>query len=134
LNTDRTHIFSVQTVDGMPAIRCDGKIWGTLTTKGDYSYYHLHAEYEWGEKRWPEANPSQRNNGLLYHSYGEYGALDRTWMYSIELEMIPDGKFGGASPVGENSCFRTTVGRDVSGCPSQSNSSIGAGADQYRER
>jgi hypothetical protein len=112
LNNDTTPIFSVQQVDGGPAIHVDGRIWGTLTTKAEYANYHLHLEYRWGDKRWPEAKPPLRNNGVLYHSQGAFGAADKTWMESIELEIIA-GQVGGAGPVGADSRFRTTVGRDL---------------------
>jgi hypothetical protein len=112
LNNDTTPIFSVQQVDGAAAIRVDGRIWGTLTTKAEHANYHLHLEYKWGDVRWPKDKPDWRNNGILYHSYGPFGAADQTWMDSIELEMIP-GQVAGVNPVGLNSHFRTVVGRDV---------------------
>lgn len=112
LNNDPTGIFSVRTVDGAPAIRSDGRIWGTLTTRGDYRNYHLHIEYKWGDGRWPETRPPPRNNGVLYHSYGEFGASDQTWMNSVELEMI-FGQVAGANPVSSEVRFKTQVGRDV---------------------
>lgn len=111
LNNDPERIFSVQMADGAPAIRADGKIWGTLTTKRDFRNYWLHVEYKWGQK-WSQDLSFPRNNGILYHSYGDFGALDKTWMNSIELEIVP-GKVGGANPVGSDSWFTTTVGRDA---------------------
>lgn len=113
LNKDTASMFTVQQIDGAPAIRVDGRIWGTLTTKSEYANYHLHLEYKWGDISWPTNKPDWRNNGILYHSYGEFGAADQTWMDSIEFEMIP-GQVAGVNPVGLNSHFRTTVGRDLS--------------------
>jgi hypothetical protein len=113
LNNDSASIFTVQQIDGAPAIRVDGRIWGTLTTKAEYANYHLHLEYKWGDIRWPVGKPDWRNNGILYHSYGPFGAVDQTWMEAIEMEMIP-GQVAGVNPVSLNSQFRTTVGRDLS--------------------
>lgn len=111
LNRDTNGIFSVVRVDGAPAIRIDGSIWGTLTTKGDYSRYHLHLEYKWGAKRTPADAPPPRNNGVLYHSFGPFGALAGTWMNAIEYEIIP-GQVGGISPVGFDLSVGAPVARD----------------------
>ncbi|WP_404478455.1 DUF1080 domain-containing protein [Novosphingobium sp. BL-52-GroH] len=117
LNKDTYGIFTVRSLDGGPVIRADGSIWGTLTTKREFANYHLHLEYKWGEKRTPADNPKPRNNGVLYHSYGPFGALTDTWMNSVELEMVP-GQVGGLNPAGLGVNFRTSVGRDMS-LPSQ---------------
>ena len=86
LNHDDSHVFSVVTEDGTPAIFANGKIWGGLLTKGVYQNYHLHLQFKWGKNTW---TPFPRNNGILYHSHGDNGAFFGTWMQAVEFEMVP---------------------------------------------
>lgn len=86
LNNDKTGVFRVTPQDGAPAIYSSGKIFGGLITRRSYGNYHLHVEYKWGENRWM---PFPRNNGVLYHSHGRYGAFFGTWMTAVEFEVVP---------------------------------------------
>uniref|UniRef100_UPI0035CAA0A6 3-keto-disaccharide hydrolase n=1 Tax=uncultured Sphingomonas sp. TaxID=158754 RepID=UPI0035CAA0A6 len=86
LNHDDSHVFSVVTEDGAPAIFANGKIWGGLLTKGIYQNYHLHLQFKWGANKW---TPFPRNNGVLYHSHGAYGAFFGSWMQAVEFEIVP---------------------------------------------
>jgi 3-keto-disaccharide hydrolase len=94
--------FKVVVEDGEPAIYVDGRTWGGLTHKGDYGDYHLSLQFKWGKKR--------HFSGLLYHSHGPAGAVQGTWMRSIEFEMIR-GQLGMLVPVGRGLSSKTTVGR-----------------------
>lgn len=87
LNKDATHVFSVVTEDGAPAIFSSGKLFGGILTKKSYGNYHLHAQFKWGEHAWIPNFP--RNNGILYHSHGDYGAFFGTWMSAVEFEIVP---------------------------------------------
>src|SRR5262245_59938745 len=53
LNNDPKRVFSVVEVDGAPAIRVSGEMFGALTTRAEYENYRLRLEYKWGTKRWP---------------------------------------------------------------------------------
>lgn len=86
LNHDTYGIFKVVEQDGGPAIYSSGKLFGGLLTKQTYRNYHLHVEYKWGANTW---TPMPRNNGVLYHSHGAYGAFFGTWMSAIEFEVLP---------------------------------------------
>ncbi|NML92859.1 3-keto-disaccharide hydrolase [Novosphingobium olei] len=86
LNHDTTGVFRVVTEDGRPAIFTSGKIWGGLITKANYRNYHLHLQFKWGKNAW---FPMPRNNGVLYHSHGAYGAFFGTWMSALEFEIVP---------------------------------------------
>lgn len=86
LNHDDTHVFSVVTQDDAPAIFASGKLWGGLLTKQVYGNYHLHLQFKWGPHSW---TPFPRNNGVLYHSHGPYGAFFGTWMQALEFEIVP---------------------------------------------
>lgn len=98
LNHDTTGVFSVDTADGQPAIHVSGKIWGGLISKRSYGSYHLHLEFKWGEHAW---FPMPRNNGVLYHSQGNYGAFFGTWMSGLEFEVVP-GSIGMLLTVGDS--------------------------------
>lgn len=86
LNHDTGGVFRVDSVDGRPAIHVSGKVWGGLITRRSYRDYHLHLQFRWGEHAW---FPMPRNNGVLYHSHGNYGAFFGTWMSAIEFEIVP---------------------------------------------
>ncbi|MCW0481169.1 3-keto-disaccharide hydrolase [Gaoshiqia sediminis] len=75
--------FSVVEKDGEKLIRVSGDVNASLATKKEYENYHLRLEYRWGE-----AVYTSRNSGLLYHSYGPFGAGIGTWMSSIELQLM----------------------------------------------
>jgi hypothetical protein len=89
LNRDPLKVFSVVEVDGKPAIRVSGEVFGELRTKGSFSNYHLRLEFKWGEKKWPPRDKptSVRDSGLLYHVHAEPGAEGRTWARSVELQI-----------------------------------------------
>ena len=87
LNHDDTHVFSVVTEDGAPVLMSSGKIWGALMTRQAYRNYHLQLQFKWGRNSWVPGMP--RNNGVLYHSHGAYGAFFGTWMQAIEFEIVP---------------------------------------------
>ena len=86
---DPLQIFSVATVDGQPAIRISGQVFGELRTTESFSNYHLRLQFKWGEKKWaPRDNPeTPRDSGLLYHVHAESGAEGRTWSRSTELQI-----------------------------------------------
>lgn len=86
LNNDKTGVFKVVTEDGRPAIYASGKLFGGLITQKSYRNYHLRLQYKWGPNNWM---PMPRNNGLLYHSHGRYGAFFGTWMTALEFEIVP---------------------------------------------
>lgn len=98
LNHDTSGVFRVENTDGQPAIHVSGKIWGGLITRRSYGSYHLHLEFKWGEHAWC---PMPRNNGVLYHSKGNYGAFFGTWMSGLEFEVVP-GSVGMLLTVGDS--------------------------------
>lgn len=88
-NRDPLHVFSVATVDGRPAIRITGEVFGELRSKAAFENYHLRLQFKWGEKKWPPRNRAEtpRDSGLLYHVHAPPGAEGRTWARSIELQI-----------------------------------------------
>jgi hypothetical protein len=113
LNHDTYGVFKVVEQDGAPAIYSSGKLFGGLITKQRYRNYHLHVEYKWGANTW---TPMPRNNGVLYHSHGAYGAFFGTWMSAIEFEVVPHS-VGMLLTVGDSrgmQSFSTVVANDPS--------------------
>lgn len=89
-NKDPLKVFTVvPDVDGQPAIKVSGEVFGELRTVRSFKDYHLKFEFKWGEKKWPprDAAATQRDSGLLYHVHAEPGAQGRTWARSIELQI-----------------------------------------------
>jgi len=74
-------------VDGKPAIRISGEIFGALTSKDEFENYHLKLEFKWGEKKWPPREKDVRDSGLLYHCVGPHGAAGTFWMQSQECQI-----------------------------------------------
>jgi hypothetical protein len=93
LNRDPNGVFTVATVDGAPAIRISGEIFGALTTAEEYEDYHLHFEFKWGQKKWPPREQRARDSGCLYHCVGPHGAGSGHWMQSLECQ-IQEGDCG----------------------------------------
>ncbi len=87
LNSDPKKVYSVVDVDGKPAIRISGEVFGALTSKDELENYHLKLEFKWGEKKWPPRENSVRDSGLLYHCVGPHGAGGGAWMQSLECQI-----------------------------------------------
>jgi hypothetical protein len=87
LNKDPKEVYRVVEVDGKPAIRISGEIFGALTSKEDNGNYHLRLEFKWGEKKWPPREKAVRDSGLLYHCVGKHGAQGTFWMQSLECQI-----------------------------------------------
>ncbi len=86
-NKDPLKVFTVETIDGRPAIRISGQGFGVMSTALSFTDYHLRLQYKWGEKRWGKKATAKRDSGLLYRCHGEQGAVDQNWLRSIELQI-----------------------------------------------
>lgn len=78
-------VFSLVEENGEKIIRISGEINGSLATRESYENYHLQLVFKWGETVY-----SRRNSGLLYHSFGPFGAAFGTWMANIECQLMHD--------------------------------------------
>jgi len=88
LNRDPLGVFGVVTVDGAPALRFSGQVFGTLSSLESFSNYHLRLQFKWGEKRWPPRATVVRDSGLLYHGHGPHGGgTGSAWINSHELQI-----------------------------------------------
>lgn len=86
VNRDPLRVFSVVAVDGQPAVRASGQIFGTITTRASFSNYHLRFEMKWGETKWPPRQALKRDAGVLYHANGPWGTVG-AWLPSLELQI-----------------------------------------------
>lgn len=87
---DPLNVFTVVSqVDGRPAIRISGEVFGELRTTRAFKDYHLKLQFKWGEKKWPprDGTETPRDSGLLYHVHAPPGEGGRTWARSIELQI-----------------------------------------------
>jgi 3-keto-disaccharide hydrolase len=87
---DPLRVFTVlRDVDGRPAIRISGEVFGELRSKGSFKDYHLKLQFKWGDKKWPPRDrpATPRDSGLLYHVHAPPGLAGRTWARSIELQI-----------------------------------------------
>jgi len=87
---DPLKVFTVlRDVDGRPAIRISGEVFGELRTTRAFKDYHLKLQFKWGEKKWPPRDRPEtpRDSGLLYHVHAAPGVNGRTWARSIELQI-----------------------------------------------
>ncbi|MEO8075582.1 MAG: DUF1080 domain-containing protein [Acidobacteriota bacterium] len=108
---DPLNVFTiVKDVDGRPAIRISGEVFGELRTKRSLKDYHLKLQFKWGEKKWPprDAAATARDSGLLYHVHAEPGAQNRTWARSVELQ-IQEHDVGDLYAIGSTIAVRAKV-------------------------
>lgn len=84
---DPRKIFTVK--DGMLHISGDG--YGGLITKNNFRDYHMVIEFKWGEKTWGARKDRTRDSGILFHCHGPDGGYGKTWMASIEAQIIEGG-------------------------------------------
>ena len=80
-------VFSVK--DG--AIRISGARRGCLTSKDEFENYKITLEYKWGDATYPPRQDKARDSGLLIHSVGPDGGFHKTWMYSLEVNIVEGG-------------------------------------------
>jgi hypothetical protein len=108
---DPLKVFTVVgNVDGRPAIRISGEVFGELRTKRAFKDYHLKLQFKWGAKKWPPRDKPEtpRDSGLLYHVHAAPGAGGRTWARSIELQ-IQEHDVGDLYAVGSAIAVRAKV-------------------------
>lgn len=83
----------VQEGHGDLILNISGEVYAGLTSRKVYSNYHITLLFKWGEKKYEPRLDRKRDNGLLYHCYGEHGAFWNVWKRSLESQ-IQEGDFG----------------------------------------
>lgn len=110
---DPLQVFTVVPVDGRPAIRISGEVFGELRTRESFTNYRLRLQFKWGQKKWPPRDQpaTPRDSGLLYHVHTAPGAEGRTFARSIELQ-IQEGDVGDLYSIGSQINVRSTYRKD----------------------
>src|SRR5262245_56090488 len=106
---DPLKVFTVAPdIDGAPAIRISGEVFGELRTTRSFENYHLKLQFKWGQKKWPprDRSETQRDSGLLYHVHAPPGQNGRTWARSIELQ-IQERDVGDLYAIGSTIAVRS---------------------------
>ncbi len=93
---DPERVFTVvDQIDGAPAIRISGQVWGGLLTKQAYRDYRLIVEFRWGGATWGDRKTRARDSGVLLHAQGRPGNTRKDfngpWLRSIEFQIIEGG-------------------------------------------
>jgi hypothetical protein len=98
---DPKGVFSIVSLDGGPAIRVTGEIYGALTTVREFGDYHLRFDFKWGTRKWPQRGELPRDTGCCYHAVGPHGASYGYWMQSCEFQIMEGdcGDFYGLAGV-----------------------------------
>jgi hypothetical protein len=101
-NRDPLKVFTVEAVDGRPAIHVSGAGFGVMTTDESFANFHLRMQVKWGEKKWGYKLHSPRDAGLLYFARGPAGVDHATWPSSLEFQ-IQEHDFGDLFTLGKTS-------------------------------
>jgi hypothetical protein len=89
LNPPRQDVFTVSVRDGRPVLRVSGEIYGCISTREEFSNYHLRARYKWGTKVWQPRLTEPRDSGILYHSRGPFGVdYWKSWAQAQEMNVM----------------------------------------------
>jgi len=93
LNNDPKHVFTIVNDNGEKVIRISGENWGGISTKKEYSNFHLQLMFKWGSLTWGQKKGKKKDSGLLYFAVGPHGADGGAWMRSQEFQ-IEEGNCG----------------------------------------
>lgn len=83
LNNDPFDVFTIN--DNV--IRISGEVWGAITSKEEFSNYHLRFETKWGEQKYYPKDTTLRDAGLLFHCTGPFNFAFKCWMRSLEMQI-----------------------------------------------
>jgi hypothetical protein len=103
------NVFTLMDVNGEKLIRISGTVNGSLATKEPFGNYHLKLVYKWGDSVY-----TVRNSGLLYHSFGDFGAAFGTWMTNIECQLM-HGSLGDTYLMNNTVCESAAQKTDSTG-------------------
>lgn len=113
VNNDPLNVYAITTIDGEPAIRVTGQVFGTLITEKEYENFHIRLQFKWGEKKWAPRLNEPRDAGLLYHGFGAPGSVEHRWHSTQECQ-IQQGDTGDYWPIGDVTIDIPSVKTDTS--------------------
>jgi hypothetical protein len=85
-------------------LHINGKDYGALTTRDEYTDYKLETEWAWGGKVWPPRDKTARDSGLILRTTGPDGAVGGSWQEGIQCNML-EGATGDISITGPNKAY-----------------------------
>ena len=83
LNSDPLKIFTVTKLEGENVLHISGEVNASIATEKEFENYHIWMIFKWGKKIY-----TNLNSGLLYHSFGPFGAGLNVWMSSHEFQLM----------------------------------------------
>ena len=91
----RRGVFQVVALDGEPAIRISGEVYGGLATKEEFGNYWLQLEFKWGERRFPATCGTHRATaGRCCITAGKGYSPGSGWLESVEFGILEGGETG----------------------------------------
>ncbi|MEI6678919.1 MAG: DUF1080 domain-containing protein [Mariniphaga sp.] len=108
LNNDPSEIFKVTELNGDKVLHISGETNASIATVKEYENYHIRMVFKWGDKVY-----TQFNSGLLYHSFGNFGAGLDVWMSAHEFQLCTN-KMGDSYCMGK-SYFEIPVVKNADG-------------------
>jgi hypothetical protein len=87
VNHDPLKVFTVKTIDGDPVLHVTGQIFGVITTLKTYGDFHLRTQFRWGTIKHAPRTEMLRDSGILYHAFGDEGAIGGFWKQSLECQV-----------------------------------------------
>jgi len=86
---DPLHVFTIEQVDGQPAIHVSGAGFGVISTKESFANFHVRLQVKWGEKIWgyKRTTHAALDAGLLYFARGPAGVDHLTWPRCLEFQI-----------------------------------------------
>lgn len=98
LGDDPLGIFRVVEENGEPVLKISGQIYAGLSTKEEFSDFHLRWEFRWGDRKWEPRLEDKRDSGVLFHCVPPHGAFWNVWMRSLECQ-VQEGDCGDFIPL-----------------------------------
>ncbi|WP_168796702.1 3-keto-disaccharide hydrolase [Cognatitamlana onchidii] len=83
----------VKDENGELVLNISGEVYAGLTSKKEFSNYHLTLLFKWGEKKYEPRLDRKRDSGVLYHCHGEHGAFWNVWKACLEYQ-VQEEDFG----------------------------------------
>jgi len=91
----------------------NGRGFGYMASKEAFGDYHLVMDFKWGPNTWGSRKTRTRDNGILVHGFGPHGANGKTWITSVEANIIEGGMGDiiviASSPLPDGSVLRPSV-------------------------
>jgi 3-keto-disaccharide hydrolase len=89
-NVDPKSVFSVTNLNGENVIHVTGEVYGSITTREEFTNFHFRVQFQWGQQRWPGRVNVGRDSGILYCGIGRPNP-HTGWLTSVENNVMEKG-------------------------------------------